>query len=154
MFSSELIIKKLIRKNISISVVESCTGGLISSNLTKIPGVSKIYYLGLVTYSNKAKQNLLKIPEKKIIKYGAVSQEIAELMVKKLYKLTHSDICISTTGIAGPGGGTIKKPTGLVFIGLRINKKIIILKKKFLGNRRNIQKKTVEFIFEYIDSLI
>ena len=151
---SKIIINKLIKKNISISTVESCTGGLLSKRITDIPGVSKIYNMGLVVYSNQAKCKLLNIEKKKIKKYGSVSHQIAEIMIKKLNKISKSKICISTTGIAGPSGGSKIKPVGLVYIGIKFNKKIIIFEKKFLGSRKKIQIKTVNFIFREISKLI
>ena len=148
------IIKKLIRKNISISTAESCTGGLLSSKITSIPGVSKIFYMGLITYSNNAKKKLLKIKPSKIKKFGAVSREIAIIMVNNLQKISKSKICISITGIAGPSGGTRKKPVGLVYIGIKYRKKTIIINKKFKGSRKNIQNKTIEVIFKNLEKLI
>tara|TARA_B100001123_G_C14845637_1_gene841942 strand:+ start:263 stop:646 length:384 start_codon:yes stop_codon:yes gene_type:complete len=117
------VIKKLIEKKISISIAESCTGGLLSSRITSIPGVSKIYYAGLIVYSNESKKKLLKIPSKKISKFGAVSENTAREMLYGLYKLNKSKLCICTTGIAGPTGESIKKPLGLVFIGIKYKKK-------------------------------
>ncbi len=128
------IIAKLIKKKISISVAESCTGGLLSSIITKVPGASEIFNMGLVTYSNKSKNKILRINNNYLDKYGAVSNQIANEMLKNLYNLSKSDLCIITTGIAGPGGGTKFKPVGLVFIGIKFNKEIFILKKKIQGN--------------------
>ena len=127
----------LVKKKITISVVESCTGGLLSSSLTSIPGSSKYFQLGLITYSNNSKIKLLKIPKRILIKYGAVSNEVCLLMARNLRKKYNSNISISITGIAGPGGGTKKKPVGLVYIGVgKINKtsvhKFIFNKKKTL----------------------
>ena len=154
MFLSNKITNKLIKKNISISVVESCTGGLLSSKITSTPGASKIFNLGLVTYSNKAKVNILKISSKLIKKNGAVSSETAIMMVKNLKKITKSKMCISITGIAGPSGGTKKKPIGLIYIGIILNKKLLIFQKNFTGSRILIQKKVVDFVFSKIDKLI
>ena len=148
------VIKKLINKNISTSVVESCTGGLLSYKITSIPGVSTIYYGGLVMYSNKSKTSILKINPKLILKHGAVSKKIAELMLIGIYKKNKSQLCISTTGIAGPNGGTKEKPVGLVFIGIKYKNKIIIIKKKYKGTRQQIQKNTVQDIFKKLNSLI
>jgi len=148
------IIKKLLKKNITISVAESCTGGLLSSKITSEAGISKIFNLGLITYSNKAKSELLKIPSNYLKKYGAVSHQIAKYMAINLNKVTKSSLCISTTGIAGPSGGTKKKPVGLVFIGIKYKNKILVLEKNFKGSRNQIQLKTVETIFKAIDKLI
>ncbi len=137
--------KKLIKKKISISVVESCTGGLLSSKLTKLNGSSKYFKLGLITYSNNAKINILKVKKSIIDKYGAVSQECCKSMVENLSKLSKSKINLSITGIAGPKGGTKNKPVGLVFIGIKKRKKIIIIKKLFGKKKRSIiQNNTVK----------
>ena len=148
------VIKKLINRGITTSVAESCTGGLLSSKISSISGVSNIYFIGLVVYSNKSKSIILNIPSKIIFKYGAVSKEIAKQMLDNLYKITKSQLCICTTGIAGPTGGTQDKPIGLVFIGIRYRNKNIIIKKNYKGTRKQIQKKTVEDIFKKIDTLI
>ena len=130
------IIKKLITKKITISVAESCTGGLIASEIISIPNSSKIFNLGLITYSNKSKEKILNIKKKNLIKFGAVSPQICKEMVENLYKITKSKICISTTGIAGPSGGSALKPVGLVYIGLNIKKNqkflCLILRKNYL----------------------
>jgi PncC family amidohydrolase len=136
----------LVKKKITISVVESCTGGLLSSSLTSIPGSSKYFQLGLITYSNNSKIKLLKIPKRILIKYGAVSNEVCLLMARNLRKKYNSNISISITGIAGPGGGTKKKPVGLVYIGVgKINKtsvhKFIFNKKNALTFKRKLLKK-------------
>ena len=148
------VVKKLINNNISTSVAESCTGGLLSSKITSISGVSKIYYLGLVVYSNNSKLSILNISNKLINKYGVVSKQTAKQILQNLYKLTKSQLCICTTGIAGPKGGTVDKPVGLVFIGIKYKKKIIIIKKKYKGTRIQIQNKTVQDIFKTINKLI
>ena len=110
--------------------------------------------MGLITYSNQSKSLLLKIPLALIIKYGAVSEKIAYKMSNNLFKISKSKICVSTTGIAGPSGGSTKKPVGLVYIGITFNKKTIVFKKIFLGNRKNIQKNTVKFCFKEINKLL
>ena len=148
------IIKKLLKKNITISVAESCTGGLLSSTLTSESGISKIFNMGLITYSNKAKTNLLKISQNHLKNYGAVSHQTAVLMAQNLKKISKSKLCISTTGISGPLGGTKLKPVGLVFIGIIYQNKIIVLEKKFQGTRIQIQQKTVKSIFDTLERLI
>ena len=154
MFLSKKVIKKLLRKNITISVAESCTGGLLSSIITSEPGVSKIFNMGLITYSNKAKSDLLKIKSSNLKKYGSVSYQIAKIMVINLKKLSKSNLCISTTGIAGPSGGTKVKPKGLIYFGIKYRNKTIILEKKFKGSRVQIQQKTVKAIFTTLEKLI
>ena len=121
---SQTIVKLLKRKKLKISFAESCTGGLLSSSITSISGSSKVFTLGLVTYSNKAKINVLKVPKNIIIKHGAVSYETCLYMVKNLYKISKTNISVSITGIAGPKGGTKQKPVGLVFIGVKKDNKI------------------------------
>ncbi len=138
------LIKILTRKKLKISFAESCTGGLLSSSITSISGSSKVFSLGLITYSNKAKIKFLHVPEKIILKYGAVSYETCFYMVKNLSKISKTNISLSITGIAGPKGGTKEKPVGLVYIGVKKGNKIHI--KKFLfknKNRVSIQRSTV-----------
>ena len=148
------IIKKLIKKNITISICESCTGGLVCSKFISYPGISNIFNMGLITYSNKSKSSLLKINPNNLKKYGAVSNKIATLMVLNLKKISKSKLCISTTGIAGPKGGSKSKPVGLVYIGLNYKNKILIIKKYFKGSRNQIQNNAVKTIFKQIEKLI
>ena len=154
MYSYKIIIKKLLKRNISISIAESCTGGLLSSKFTSVAGISKIFNMGLITYSNKSKSSLLKISQNDLKKYGSVSHQTAALMVKNLQRLTKSKLCISTTGIAGPSGGTKLKPVGLIYFGIKYRNKTIILEKKFKGSRLQIQQKTVKAIFTTLEKLI
>ena len=148
------IIENLIQRNISISVAESCTGGQLSKFLTEVPGISKIFNMGLITYSNKAKSLILQISPNIINKNGAVSEKIAYLMSKNLFRISKSELCISTTGIAGPEGGTRNKPKGLVYIGFTYKRKTFVFKKKFYGNRIKIQTDTVKFCLKEIKKLI
>jgi len=152
--SYKKIINELIKRNISISVTQSCSGGQLSSTITKVPGVSKIFNMGIITYSNQAKRKLLKVPISKISQHGAVSKEVALSMVLNLSKLSKSKICISTTGISGPSGGSKNKPVGLVYIGIKFNKHIFVVKKIFIGDRKKIQNDTVNFVFQTIKELI
>jgi len=147
-------INKLLKNNITVSIAESCTGGLLSSKFTSEPGISKIFNMGLITYSNKAKSNLLKISQNHLNKYGAVSRQTATMMVKNIQKISNSKLCISTTGIAGPSGGTNTKPVGLIYFGIKFKNKIIILEKKFTGTRNQIQQKTIRAIFLKLEKLI
>ena len=148
------IINQLIENNITVSVAESCTGGKLSKCFTDHQGVSKIFEMGLVTYSNNSKNLILNISLKLISQKGAVSEEIAKKMIDNLSKISNSKICISTTGIAGPNGGSKDKPVGLVYVGIKFNKRDKIYKKKFSGNRKKIQDKTINFIFEEIKKLL
>ena len=139
------LIKLLIRKKIKISVVESCTGGLLASAITSISGASKIFNLGLITYSNQAKIKILKVNKNIIKRFGAVSYECCYAMVNNLSKISKTNINVSITGIAGPRGGTKKKPVGLVYIGLKKGNKIQIIKCLFKSKKRSsIQKATVK----------
>ena len=130
------IVKKMIKKKLKISFAESCTGGLLSNAFTSYSGSSKIFNLGLVTYSNDSKINVLKISKKKIRKYGAVSEEVCKDMTKSIAKIGKSNMSVAITGIAGPTGGTKKKPIGLVYIGLKMNNKIHINKYLFKNKGR------------------
>ena len=139
------LIRILIKKKIKISFAESCTGGLLASTVTSISGASKIFNLGLVTYSNQAKIKILKVNKNIIKKYGAVSHECCSAMVKNLSKISKANINVSITGIAGPKGGTKQKPVGLVYIGIKKGDKIQINKFLFKSKKRSsIQKATVK----------
>ena len=151
---SERIVKSLKKKRLKISFAESCTGGLLASTITKISGSSKVFTLGLVTYSNQAKINILKVPNKIIKKYGAVSYETCVSMVKNLKKISKTNISVSITGVAGPKGGTKQKPVGLVYIGIKKNSKTIVKKYFFKNKKRNsIQKTTVKEALKLILSI-
>ena len=153
--STQLLHKKLIKKKLTISVAESCTGGLLAHNLTKLANSSKYFQMGLTTYSNQAKIKLLKVNKKIINKYGAVSHECCKAMVKNLSKISKSKINVSITGIAGPGGASINKPIGLVYIGIKKGKTLIVKENRFKSNNRNsIQKLTVRKVFKIVLNLI
>ena len=138
------LIKLLTKKKLKISFAESCTGGLLVSSITSISGASKVFNLGLVTYSNQAKIKILKVNKKIIKKYGAVSHECCYAMVNNLSKISKANINVSITGIAGPKGGTKEKPVGLVYIGVKKGNKIQVNKCLFKAkNRSLIQKATV-----------
>ena len=140
-----LLVKKLVKKKLKISFVESCTGGLLASSITSISGASKIFNLGLVTYSNQAKIKFLKVNKNIIKKYGAVSHECCYSMVNNLSKISKAHINVSITGIAGPKGGTKLKPVGLVYIGVKKGNKTRINKCLFRRKKRlSIQKATVK----------
>tara|TARA_B100000902_G_C27287039_1_gene905011 strand:+ start:1601 stop:2059 length:459 start_codon:yes stop_codon:yes gene_type:complete len=149
------LVKTLTQKKLKISFAESCTGGMLASEMTSVSGASKIFGLGLVTYSNQAKIQILKVNKKIIKKYGAVSPQCCEAMVINLAKISKAQINVSITGIAGPNGGTKKKPVGLVYIGIKKNNKLFVTKNLFKGkNRLAIQKATVKKTFKIIKSLI
>ena len=151
---SKKILNKLIEKNISVSTAVSCTGGLLAYSFVKNKDSSKVYKGGYITYSNEMKIKELKVKKVSLNKNGAVSYQVAEEMIEGLYKKNKTKLCLSTSGIAGPGGSTKNKPVGLIFIGIRFNNKNIILKKNFKGTRKQIQKKCVNFILKYLDKLI
>ena len=141
---SQKIVNVLRKKELKISFAESCTGGLLSSSITSIGGSSKVFTIGLVTYSNQSKISLLKIPKKIISKHGAVSYETCLSMVKNLNKISKTNSSVSITGIAGPKGGTKKKPVGLVFIGIKKGNKTLVKKYLFKNKKRSsIQRVTV-----------
>ena len=139
------LLKILTKKKLKISFAESCTGGLLASTITSINGASKVFNLGLVTYSNQAKIKVLKINKNIIRKYGAVSHECCYAMVNNLSKISKANINVSITGIAGPKGGTKQKPVGLVYIGVKKRNKTQINKCLFKSRKRlSIQKATVK----------
>ena len=140
------VVKLLSKKRLKISFAESCTGGLLASSITSISGSSKIFTLGLITYSNQAKINILKVPKKTIRKYGAVSYETCLSMVKNLNKISKTNISVSITGVAGPSGGTKQKPVGLVYVGIKkgnktlVNKYLFKIKKRSLIQNESVKK--------------
>ena len=141
---SKKVVGLLRKKKLKISFAESCTGGLLASSITSVSGSSKIFTLGLVTYSNQAKIKILRVPKRIILKYGAVSRETCLSMVENLSKISMTNISMSITGVAGPKGGTKEKPVGLVFIGIKKGNKTLIKKYLFKNKKRNlIQKATV-----------
>ena len=149
------IISLIKRKKMKLAIVESCTGGMLSSAFTSVSGSSKVFNLGLVTYSNQAKTSILKVPQKIIKKYGAVSVQCCLAMVNNLSKISNSKVCISITGIAGPKGGSKQKPVGLVYIGIKIGKKVMINKCNFKNKGRIfIQKQTVKKSLNLLAQLI
>ena len=139
------------RKKLKLSVAESCTGGLLASSITSISGASKVFTLGLVTYSNQAKIRILKVNKNIIKKYGAVSHQCCLAMVNNLSKISKAHINVSITGIAGPKGGTKLKPVGLVYIGIKKDKKVKITRCLFKSKKRSsIQKATVKKTLDLI----
>ena len=138
------LINILIKKKLKLSFAESCTGGMLASKITSLSGASKVFDIGLVTYSNQSKIKFLKVNKNIIKKYGAVSHECCSAMVNNLSKISKANINVSITGIAGPKGGTKLKPVGLVYIGIKKGNKIQIFKHLFKNKKRSsIQKSTV-----------
>ena len=151
----ESLVKKLTKKKLKISFAESCTGGMLANTITSVSGASKVFNLGLITYSNQAKINILKVNKNIIRKFGAVSHECCKAMVINLSKISKANINVSITGIAGPKGGTKKKPVGLVYIGVKKGNKLIISKNIFnLKNRSSIQKMSVKKTIKILSNLI
>jgi len=149
------IISLLKRKKLNLAIAESCTGGMLSSAITSVSGASKVFSMGLVTYSNQSKISILKVPKKIIQKHGAVSVQCCLSMVNNLSKISKSKVCVSITGIAGPKGGSKQKPVGLVYIGIRVGKKVIVNKCNFKNKGRTyIQKQTVKKSLHLLLNLI
>ena len=138
------VINLLKRKKLKLAIAESCTGGMLSGAITSVSGASKIFTMGLVTYSNQAKMSILKVPKKIIQKHGAVSMQCCLSMLNNLSKISKSNIAVSITGIAGPSGGSKQKPVGLVYVGIKKGNKIKIHKYLFKNKGRSyVQKATV-----------
>ena len=152
---NQKIVSLLKRRKLKLAVAESCTGGLLSSTITSVSGSSKVFSMGLVTYSNQAKTSILKIPKQIISKNGAVSVQCCLAMVNNLSKISKAKACISITGIAGPKGGSKQKPVGLVYIGIKIGKKVMVNKCNFKNKGRIfIQKQTVKKTLNLLAQLI
>ncbi len=152
---SQKLVKLLHKKKLKVSFAESCTGGLLSSTITSISGSSKVFTIGLVTYSNQSKINTLKVPKKIIMKHGAVSYEACLSMLKNLNRISRTNISVSVTGIAGPKGGTKQKPVGLVFIGIKKGNKTLVKKHLFKNKKRSsIQRATVNKALNLILSFV
>jgi len=137
---AKLVSLKFSKNNLSLSAAESCTGGLISMTLTEIPGASKYFFGGVVSYANQAKRDLLGVSEKILRTRGAVSKEVARMMAMGSRKIFRTDWAVSVTGIAGPAGGTPQKPVGLVFVAIAGPKFVKVTKKNFKGSRKKIQR--------------
>ena len=144
MKSEEKVAQLLKNQKKTISVAESCSGGLLASRLTDIPGSTKYFQLGIVTYSNEAKTKLLKVPSELIDKHGAVSTEVAELMAQNVRRIQKTDFGVGITGVAGPSGGTKAKPVGLVYIAVATKLETLCLKCQFEGTRTQIKKQTTD----------
>ena len=142
---NQKIVTLLKKKKLKLAIAESCTGGMLSSAITSVSGSSKVFTMGLITYSNQSKINLLKVPKRVIQKYGAVSTQCCLSMTNNLSKISKAEVCVSITGIAGPKGGSKLKPVGLVYIGIKDGKKTLINKYNFKNRGRNfVQKQAVK----------
>lgn len=142
---NEKLVKILKDNNMTISTAESCTGGLIAKMITDVSGSSDVFGYGFVTYANEAKMNILGVWEDALLTFGAVSEPVALLMSRGAKKRSGSDIAVSVTGIAGPGGGTKEKPVGLVYVSLATPDGAICKKCNFSGTRDEIRQQTAEF---------
>lgn len=146
----DVVVRYLIENNLSISTAESCTGGLLSARLINVAGVSEVFKVGFTTYSNEAKEEVLGVDKDMLKEYGAVSEQVAEAMAAGAAKRAVTDIAISTTGIAGPGGGSEDKPVGLVYIGLYVKGKTYVQKFHFVGDRQKIRSRAVSSALDFL----
>ena len=152
---NQKIVLLLKKKKLKLAIAESCTGGMLSNAITSVSGSSKVFTMGLVTYSNQAKISILKIPKQIIKRDGAVSVQCCLAMVNNLSKISKARLCISVTGIAGPNGGSKLKPVGLVYIGIKLGNKVFVNKNNFNNNGRAfIQKQTVKKVLNLIFKII
>ena len=152
---AKIVVSKLIRKKIKLSLAESCTGGMIAQSITSVNGASNVFDFSIITYSNQSKIKNLKISSKIIKKYGAVSEECCRSMVMNLRKISNAELNLAITGIAGPRGGTLKKPVGLVYIGIKKKNIVKIYKYLFLKkNRESIKRNSVKKSLEIIEKFI
>ncbi|MGL5352881.1 MAG: CinA family protein [Clostridium sp.] len=153
--SIEFIVSKLLcSKKLSIATAESCTGGMIASKLIGYPGISEVFVEGAVTYSNEAKVRRLGVKSETLDKFGAVSYETALEMVEGICREASSEVGISTTGIAGPGGGSVEKPVGLVYIGVKVIENIVVEKYIFNGSREEVRSSATRKALEMLRELI
>ena len=150
----DMVGKLLVNKKLTISTAESCTGGMLAGTLINYPGISSVFMEGAVTYSNEAKMKRLEVKKETLDNFGAVSEETAREMASGICKATNTKVGVSTTGIAGPGGGTDEKPVGLVYIGLCIYGEVFCRKFNFKGDRQEVRlqavKSALEFLLEHI----
>ena len=144
------VAKLLVDKKLTIGTSESCTGGLLGAGLIDYPGISSSFLEGAITYSNEAKIKTLGVKEETLEKFGAVSEETAREMAEGIRKRCGADIGVSTTGIAGPDGGTDDKPVGLVYIGLSIGDKTIVTRNVFNGDRNSVRRRACLKAFDMI----
>jgi len=149
------IINDLIQKKITVATAESCTGGLLAAAFTSYSGVSAIYQSGMITYSNDAKKQFLKVSPESLRRHGAVSRQVCAQMCFHLAKISKCQLTLATTGVAGPGGGTKTKPVGLVYAGVCYQKTIFVKKLQFASklSRLQIQKGTVQECFIMIKEI-
>ena len=150
----EKLVQLLADNNMSITTVESCTGGLIAGTIVNVAGASDVFNEGYITYSNNAKERLVGVSHETLEKYGAVSKETAEEMARGAALAADADVALSSTGIAGPGGGTKDKPVGLVYIGCYVKGQVKVWRCLFKGNREEVRKQTVKTAIKNAINLI
>ncbi len=150
----EILVEKLHEKNLAITTVESCTGGMVAGRIVNVSGASEVFNEGYITYSNAAKEKLVQVSHKTLEKYGAVSSQTAKEMAEGAAKAAEADVALSTTGIAGPLGGTEEKPVGLVYIGCTVSGKTTVLKNRFDGTRQEVREQTVQKALELALKLV
>lgn len=150
----ERVIKLLADKRLTVTTAESCTGGLISGTLVNVAGASDVLGEAYVTYSNEAKQRLVGVKQETLERYGAVSAQTAREMAEGAARAAHADAALSATGIAGPGGGTVEKPVGLVYIGCFLRGKTVIRECRFSGDRMENRLQTVRTALEMLEEVL
>lgn len=149
-FQMDKLFALLKKRNLKISTAESCTGGMIASAITNVSGASEFFGTGVVTYSNEAKMKLISVKSETLEKYGAVSEQTAFEMAEGVLKLGEADVSVAVTGIAGPTGGTVDKPVGLVYIGVSGRFGTVVFKNVFDGDRSEVRRQTVDKAFEEV----
>ena len=150
----ELVVEMLLKKQLTITTAESCTGGLIGATLVNVPGVSAVFKEGYITYANESKQKILGVSEDTLEKYGAVSEQTAREMAEGAIKAADADISIAVTGIAGPDGGTDEKPVGLVYMACRYKGKTVAERHVFDGDRLMVRNTTVLYALDLVQRTI
>lgn len=147
---AEEVVKMLKNAGMTVTTVESCTGGLLSGTLVDVAGVSDVFHQGYVTYANEAKQSLVGVSPETLARYGAVSEQTAREMAEGGAKAANANACLAVTGIAGPDGGTTEKPVGLVYIGCHVDGKTAVTKNLFSGTRREVREQSVHAALELL----
>ena len=147
----EEIVKKLLEKQYTVTTAESCTGGLLAGRILNVPGASSVYNEGHITYSNEAKERLLGVSHETLVRYGAVSRQTAEEMARGAARAAKAEIGLSTTGIAGPGGGTKEKPVGLIYVGCGIGTETYVKECRFHGTREENRNAAVEAALKLLE---
>lgn len=150
----EILVEQLKEKNFTIATVESCTGGLLAGTIVNAKGASDVFNEGYITYSNKAKEKLVNVSSETLEKYGAVSSQTAREMAEGAARSAEAQVALSTTGIAGPGGGTKEKPVGLVYIACTVSGKTEVLKNLFQGTRQEVREQSVQKALQFALEMI